>query len=63
MRIKIDSREQQPYEFQSPSEVGTVPLGDYSICGLENHIAILANGRYRCFPDCERQEETLSSSV
>jgi len=40
MKIFIDSREQLPYEFENPSEVGTIPMGDYSICGLENHIAI-----------------------
>ena len=38
--IKIDSREQRPYNFENPSEVGTMPIGDYSIAGLENHIAI-----------------------
>lgn len=38
--IKIDTREQQPYKFENPSEVGTIPIGDYSIVGLENHIAI-----------------------
>lgn len=37
--IKIDTREQQPYEFEN-SETGTVPIGDYSIPGLENHIGI-----------------------
>ncbi|MFC1534406.1 ERCC4 domain-containing protein [Thermodesulfobacteriota bacterium] len=40
MIIKTDTREQKPYKFENPSEVGTVPVGDYSICGLENHIAI-----------------------
>ena len=40
LKIKIDTREQQPYGFENPSEVGTIPIGDYSICGLENHIAI-----------------------
>lgn len=35
-----DSREQRPYEFKSPSEVGTVPVGDYSIMGLEDQVAI-----------------------
>ena len=40
LKIKIDTREQQPYEFENPSEVGTIPIGDYSICGLENHIAV-----------------------
>jgi len=39
IKVKIDSREQLPYEFEN-SEVGTVPVGDYSICGLENYIAI-----------------------
>ncbi len=37
--IKIDTREQRPYGFEN-SEVGTIPVGDYSIKGLENHIAI-----------------------
>jgi DNA excision repair protein ERCC-4 len=27
--IKIDSREQKPYTFDTPSEGGTVPAGDY----------------------------------
>ena len=40
MIIKVDSREKRPYRFENPLEVGTVPVGDYSICGLENHIAI-----------------------
>ena len=40
LRIKIDSREQKPYESENPSELGTLNIGDYSICGLENHIAI-----------------------
>lgn len=43
-KIKIDTREQQPYEFDNPSEVGSIPIGDYSICGLENHIAIERKG-------------------
>ena len=38
--IKVDSREQKPYKFEMPSEVGALPCGDYSIAGLENHIAI-----------------------
>ncbi len=40
MKIIIDTREQLPYKFETPSEIGTVSVGDYSICGLENHIAI-----------------------
>jgi len=40
MLIKVDSREQLPYEFENPSEVGTISIGDYSIVGLENHIAV-----------------------
>jgi len=40
MKILIDTREKLPYQFETASEVGTVPVGDYSICGLENHIAI-----------------------
>ena len=38
--IVIDTREQRPYEFEGSSQVGTVPVGDYSILGLENHIGI-----------------------
>jgi len=38
--IKIDTREQQPYEFETPSEIGMVFVGDYSICGLEHYVAI-----------------------
>ena len=38
--IKIDTREQQPYEFENPSTVGTLSCGDYSIMGLENHVAV-----------------------
>jgi len=40
MKILTDSREQLPYAFKTASEVGTVPVGDYSICGLENYVAI-----------------------
>jgi len=58
MKILIDTREQQPYEFENPSEVGTIPVGDYTIAGLEDCIAIerkelndlvscLTNGRER----------------
>ena len=38
--ITIDTREQTPYRFQIPSHVCTVPVGDYSIKGLEDCIAI-----------------------
>jgi len=37
--IEIDTREQAAYRFKN-SEIGTIPIGDYSIPGLENHIAI-----------------------
>jgi len=40
MIIKTDTREQKPYQFETPSEVGTILVGDYSICGLEDCIAI-----------------------
>ena len=57
LTIKIDTREQQPYEFKN-SEIGTLSVGDYSICGLEDYVAIerkelndligcLTNGRER----------------
>lgn len=38
IKIKIDSREQKPYEFEN-SEVETLSIGDYSVCGLEDCIA------------------------
>lgn len=38
--LKIDSREQLPYSFDGLSEVGTLSVGDYSICGLENHVSV-----------------------
>lgn len=58
MKIKIDSREKLPYKFEAASEIGTVPIGDYSIFDFEDHIAIerkelndligcLTNGRER----------------
>ena len=40
IKIRVDSREQLPYVFGSPSEVGGLPVGDYSIVGLENQISI-----------------------
>lgn len=40
MIIKIDSREQKPYTFETPSEVGALPVGDYSISGLEDNVSI-----------------------
>lgn len=40
MRILIDTREQLPYQFETPSEVGTVPVGDYSVAGLEGCISV-----------------------
>ena len=58
MIIVIDTREQLPYTFQTPSVKGTLDTGDYSILGAENCIAIerktlpdligcLCNGRER----------------
>jgi ERCC4-type nuclease len=40
MIIIIDTREQLPYKFDVPCEVATVPIGDYSILGLEDQVAI-----------------------
>ena len=40
MIISIDTREKLPYEFQTNSKVGTIPIGDYSIQGLEDCIAV-----------------------
>jgi len=40
MKILTDSREQKPYQFKTPSEVGKLDTGDYSIVGLEDHVSI-----------------------
>ena len=58
MTILTDSREQKPYEFKTPSGIGTLSCGDYSIQGLQDYISIerkslpdliasLSNGRDR----------------
>ena len=40
MRVVIDTREQRPYEFRSPSVAGALAVGDYSLAGLEHLIAV-----------------------
>lgn len=40
MIILVDSREQLPYHFTTPSIKGTLATGDYSIAGLEDLISI-----------------------
>ena len=40
MKIVTDTREQRPYSFETETVTGTLSTGDYSICGLEDHIAI-----------------------
>ena len=46
MRIIMDSREQRPYSFSGPrfqgtaTEVGTLPIGDYSLAGLTDKVAV-----------------------
>jgi len=40
MKIIIDTREQRPYRFETPSETGTLSTGDYSLSGAEGLIAI-----------------------
>lgn len=40
MKILIDTREQLPYRFETPSETGTISTGDYSLVGAECLIAI-----------------------
>ena len=40
MKIITDSREQRPYSFKADTMTGALPTGDYSICGLEDYIAI-----------------------
>ena len=40
MEIVIDTREQRPYSFKTDTVTGTLQIGDYSINGLQDHIAI-----------------------
>ena len=40
MKIVIDSREQRPYSFETNTTTGALPTGDYSLFGLEDHVAI-----------------------
>ena len=41
MKIVVDSREQSPYSFNGiETEVKALPVGDYSISGLEDYISI-----------------------
>ena len=40
MIIVSDSREQKPYNFETETVTGTLATGDYSIQGLQDHIAI-----------------------
>ena len=40
LKIIIDTREQDPLEFNLPSERGTLTTGDYSVKGLERFVAI-----------------------
>ena len=40
MKILIDTREQKPYSFETEAVTGTLATGDYSIAGLQDHIAI-----------------------
>jgi len=65
--IAIDTREQQPYEFDG-AEVVTLPTGDYSIVGLEDRVTVerktktdaygsLGQGRARFRREFERLTE------
>jgi ERCC4-type nuclease len=40
MKIVIDSNEQLPYKFQTPSIRAKLPTGDYSLEGFEDRISI-----------------------
>ena len=40
MKIVTDTREQRPYKFENGTMTGTLQIGDYSINGLQDHIAI-----------------------
>ncbi len=38
--IVIDSREKKPYQFSGPSMVAALPVGDYSLEGMEGQFSI-----------------------
>lgn len=38
--IVVDSREQHPFDFDGPTQLGTLDTGDYSVAGLEHLIAV-----------------------
>lgn len=40
MIILSDTREQLPYTFETPSEVGTLQIAVYSIAGLQDLVAV-----------------------
>ena len=40
MTIIIDTREQLPYKFQTPTVKGTLDTGDYSLVGLEHLVSV-----------------------
>lgn len=46
MRVIVDSREQAPFPFRGPRyegatvEVGTLSVGDYSLAGLADKVAV-----------------------
>ena len=46
MRLIVDSREQSPFSFKGPRyedvtvEVGTLTVGDYSLAGLTDKVAV-----------------------
>lgn len=65
LTIVIDSREQQPYHFDLPTTVAGLKVGDYSLAGFEDRIAIerktvddlitcLSSGRDRFERELER---------
>jgi ERCC4-type nuclease len=40
LKLITDTREKLPYSFRTPTEQRALPIGDYSISGLENRISI-----------------------
>jgi DNA excision repair protein ERCC-4 len=40
MIVVIDTRERLPYQFALPTRKGTLLVGDYSVVGLEDEVAI-----------------------
>lgn len=61
--IIVDSREQAPFEFENPVEVGALATGDYSIKGLEHSIAAERKSLDDLLACCGRERERFKREL